>query len=134
MDYESAEAANEKRMLNEIAFYYATRMTADELKTAVDFYGSRLGRKLIHTPQALTPKERDRVGQYLATQPSMVKLSKIAVEYRNSVQARREALNAAFISDFGSRFCKSLNSAEIKVSYCATSELHNSSAIDATKR
>jgi len=119
-------------MLNEIVVYYATRMNDDELRAAIDFYGSGLGHKLIRTPQNLTPDERDKVRKYLTTQPSMIKLTKVSADYRNSLQARREALNAAFISDFGARFCQSLNSARIKVSYCPTSGLHKSPGMNAT--
>jgi hypothetical protein len=117
--YKAAEANLQARVLDEIETYYTARMTDDELKTVISFYSSGVGYKMTHGGGGLTVEERQKSGQYMFSNPAMVKFVKLNFVYLKGAQARRQASQASFTADFKARFCEALANDRLTIPTCA---------------
>jgi hypothetical protein len=121
ISYGIAENAERRRIVDYMAMYYVTRLTDAEIMSASNFYASDLGYKLAHNPQALTTEEQGKIRKYI-NNSDMVKISNVDAGYEQKMQSDQQALNKAFIADFGHFFCRDLAKDQINVSFCPTSD------------
>jgi hypothetical protein len=121
ISYGIAENAERRRIIDDMAMYYVTRLSDAEIISASNFYASSLGYKLAHNPQALTAEEKGKIHNYINKNSDMVKISKVDAGYDQKMQSDQQALNNAFIADFGHFFCRDLANDKINVSFCPTS-------------
>jgi hypothetical protein len=119
--FNAAESAREVRLIDQVTTYYATRLTDDELKTVLDFYGSGIGYNMMHNPQAVTPEDRQKTGQYIMDHPALLKFTELNFAYMKIALARQQAGVSLFQADFKARFCSALAKDHLKMSTCLAS-------------
>jgi hypothetical protein len=117
--WKAAYAEHQARYRDEVANYVAARLTDEELKTVVDFYGAGVGYNMIHSPQSLTPEDRQEGGKYILSHPELLKFSNVLLRYTAGALSHPEASRALFNADFKARFCQNLAKAQVKSVTCS---------------
>ncbi len=125
--FSAAQTKLEARVTDEMETYYAARMTDDEIRTVIDFYGAGLGYKMLHDVQNVTPEERQKFGLYMFGHPALIKLAKLSLDYIKSSETRRQASQAIFTADFNTRFCQALARDHLKIPKCQAPGLQGAS-------
>ena len=116
--FAQAEANREKRALDGAAAYYATRMSTEDLTTAVGFYTQGLGRKLLTDAKDFTADDRQVMGRFTLDHPAMVKFAKLNFDYTRHLLALRGTQTKEFDNEFKTSLCDRLKSTPTKLAAC----------------
>ena len=116
--FDVAERRRESATLDEMERYYATRLTDDELETAVNFYAQGIGYKSLHDAQHMTLEDRQAAGQFMVDHPAMMKFAKLNFDYMKSMATRQPLMEQTFNEDLKGQFCRNLAASHLMMSTC----------------